>query len=160
MAEGSPWHLEKFRAKNGKTQFPTARRTFGGKIRPPQKFLPKIAELFYSLRFGQPDLQGREIAKYMVSRPFWPRAALGTSGPKTEKHNFLELGRRLGGKSIRPKSFSQKLRNFFTVCVLADRTPGGGKSQNTVFLGPFGLGQPLALGEIPGQKGKNTISWS
>ena len=76
-------HLEKFRtqAKNGKTQSPGARGTFGGKIRPPQNFLPEIAQLFYILCFGR-----------------------------------------------------------------LDRTARGGKSQNTGFSGPFGLGQPLALG--------------
>ena len=63
-------------------------------------------------------------------------------------------GALLGEKSVRPKSFSQKVRNFFTCCVLADQTPRGGKSQNTGFLGPFWLGQLLALGEIPGQKRK------
>ena len=60
----------------------------------------------------------------------------------------------MGGKSIHPKSFSPKVRNFFTFCILADRTPKGGKSQNTGFPGPFGLGQPLALREIPGQNRK------
>ena len=66
------------RAENRKTQFPGARGTFGEKILPPENFLPKIAQLFYNLRFGRPDPQGREIAKYWFSRPFWPRAALGT----------------------------------------------------------------------------------
>ena len=65
-----------------------------------------------------------------------------------------ELGALLGGKSVRPKSFSRKMRNFFTFCVLADRTPRSGKSQNTGFLGPFGPGQPLALREIRAQNGK------
>ena len=50
-----PWHLEKFRAKNRKMQFPGARGTFGGEIPPPQKFLPKIAQLFDVLRFDRPD---------------------------------------------------------------------------------------------------------
>ena len=84
-------------------------------------------------------------------------------GSKTEKHNFPELWALLGKKPVRPKSFSPKLRIFFTFCVLADqpdRTPRGGKSQNTGFLGPFGLGQPLALREIPDQKQENTISQS
>ena len=61
----------------------------------------------------------------------------------------------MGKKSVRPKSLSQKLRNFFTFCVLADQTPTGGKSQSTGFLGPFGLGQPLALIDIPGGKQNN-----
>ena len=71
----APWHLEKFRAQNRETQFPGARGTFGGETHPPQKFLPKIARLFYFLRFDRPDTQGREIAKYWVFRPFWPRVA-------------------------------------------------------------------------------------
>ena len=42
------------------------------------------------------------------------------------------------------------VHNFLTVYVLTDRTPTGGKSQNMGFLGHFGLGQPLALAEVPG----------
>ena len=42
------------------------------------------------------------------------------------------------------------VRNFFTFYVLAERTPTGGKSQNTGISGHFGLGRPLALTEIPG----------
>ena len=84
-------HLEKFRARaeNSKTQFPGAGGTFGGELCPPKKFLPEIAQLFYCLCFGRLDPHGWEIAKYWFFRPFWPRAALGTSrnsGPKTEKH--------------------------------------------------------------------------
>ena len=77
-------HLFEIRARvrNGKPRFPRARGTLGGEIRPPQKFLLKIAHFFYILRFGRPD-------------------------------------------------------------------PQGGKPHNTGFLGPFVLGQPLALGEIP-----------
>ena len=59
---------------------------------------------------------------------------------------------------VRPTSFSPKLHNLFTVCVLANRTPRGGKSRNIGILGPVGLGQPLALREIPGRNRKNTIS--
>ena len=105
-------HVEKFkaRAKNRKTQFPGGRGTFGEQIRPPQRFLPEIAQLFYILHFGRPDPQGRKIAKYGVSRPFWPRAlgAYKNSGPKTEKHHFPVLEALLGENSVRPKSFSQK----------------------------------------------------
>ena len=59
-------HSVKFsaRAKSRKMQFPGARDTFVQKIRPPQNFLPEIAQLSYLLRFGRPDPQGREIAKY------------------------------------------------------------------------------------------------
>ena len=154
-------HLEKFRAENRKMQFPGARGTFGGKIRPPQKFLPEIAQLFYILRFRRPDPQGRETAEYCFFRPLWPRQPLGTerdSGPKTEKCNFPELGALFGGKSVCPKIFSQKVHNFFTFCVLAKRTPRGGKWQNTGFLGTLGLAQPLALREILGRTKKNTNS--
>ena len=103
----APWHLNKFPVENRKTQFPGARGTFGNKIHSPQKFLPKIAQLFWILCFGRP--QWRKIAKYWSFRPFWPRAALGTwrnSGPgsKTEKSDFPELGvpKRRGKKSYHP----------------------------------------------------------
>ena len=72
-----------------------------------------------------------------------------------EKFNFPVLGALLGGKYGSPKSFSPKVRNFFTVYVLADRTPTGGKSRNMGVLGRFGLGRPLALVEILGGKQKN-----
>ena len=52
----------------------------------------------------------------------------------------------------RPKSFSQKARKFFTFCISIDRTPRGVKSQNTGFLGPFGLGQPLGTERNSGPK--------
>ena len=46
--------LEKFRdrAETRKPQFPGARGTFAKKNRPSQNFLPKIVQLFYTLRFG------------------------------------------------------------------------------------------------------------
>ena len=70
-------------------KFPGARGTFEEKIRPPQKFLPRIAELFYILGFGRPDPEGREIAEYWFFGPFWPKVALDTernpgAGPETE----------------------------------------------------------------------------
>ena len=54
-------------------------------------------QLSDSLRFGRPDPQGQEIAKYGYFRPFWPRTAFGTwrnhgRGLKTEKRNFPALG--------------------------------------------------------------------
>ena len=155
-------HLEKFWdwAKNRKTQFPGAR---GPKIEKKRYHTIRdgCPQLFYILRFDRLDPQGREITKYWVSRRFWPRAALGTwrnLGAKTEKCNFPELGAHLGGKSIRPKSFSQKVRNLFTICVLANRTRRAGKSQNTGVLDTFGPGRPLALREIPGRTKKSTNS--
>ena len=50
-------------------------------------------------------------------------------------------------------------RNFFTFYVLPDRTPTGGKSQNTGILGHLSLGRPLALTEISGlgRNQKNAI---
>ena len=39
---------------------------------------------------------------------------------------------------------------FFAFYVLPDWTPTGGKLPNTGIFGSFGLGQPLALREIPG----------
>ena len=63
-----------------------------------------------------------------------------------------------GGGSGRPKSLSPKVRNFFTFYVSADRTPRGGKSQNTGGLGHFGLGQPLELRKILGRRQKNINS--
>ena len=73
-ALGTPWRGP----KREKTQFPGARGTFGGGIRPPQKFLPEIAQLFDVFRFGRPDRQGQEIAKSWFFGLFWPRTALGT----------------------------------------------------------------------------------
>ena len=72
-------------------QFSSAMGTLGGGIRSLQKFLPEIAQSLYVFRFGQPDPQGLEIAKYWFCRPFWPGTALGTPGRKTEKRNFPVL---------------------------------------------------------------------
>ena len=93
------------------------------------------------------------LGHFGLGRPLALREIPGL-GRKRKKCNFLVLGALLGGKSGRPKSFSPKVRNFFTCCVLADRTPTAGKSRNTGILGHFGLGRPLALREIPGPSGK------
>ena len=69
-------HLEKFRAqvKNGKSQFPDAR---GPEIKKKVTTLSgMVVRKFF--KFCVSTDQGREIAKYGFSRPFWPRAALGT----------------------------------------------------------------------------------
>ena len=89
-------------------QFPGARGTFGGKIRLPQKFLPEIAQLFYILRFGRPDPQGREITKYGFSGPFWPRAAPW----------HLEKFRAKNRKKIRPphKFIPKSAQQFYILC--------------------------------------------
>ena len=48
------------------------------------------------------------------------------------KHKIKFPGARgtLGGGTRPPTNFSPKFRNLLTVCVLADQTPTGGKSQN------------------------------
>ena len=79
---------------------------------------------------------------------FWARV-------KNRKAQFSAPRGTFGGETIRPKSFSQKVRNFFAFCVLADRTLRGGKRQNTAVLVAFGLGQ---LREILGQGTKHAIS--
>ena len=61
---------------------------------------------------------------------------LGARGPETKKQSYPLSG--------------MVVRNFFTVYVLADRNPRGGKSRNTGILGHFGPGRPLALIEITG----------
>ena len=152
MAQDGLWHLEKSRARaeNGKKRnfpalgVPKSKKTSYHAIR------DGCPQPVYILRFGRPDPHGQEIAKYGYFRPFWPRTALGTygnpgAGPKTEKCNFLVLGALFGKTSGRPKSFSPKVRNFFTFYVFADGSPTGEKSQNTGVLGHFGLGRPLAL---------------
>ena len=123
-----------FLGETDKRNFPVLEVLLGRKS---GRFLPEIAQPFYGLRFGRPDPHGQEIAKYLVFGPFWPRTALGTkrnSGRKTEKRNFPVLEALWGGaESGHPKIFSPKLRNFFTLSVLADRTPRGEKLRNAVF---------------------------
>ena len=110
-------HLRKFRAraKNRKTQFCGPRGTFGGGNRPPQKFLPKTAHLFFFFRFDRPDPQGREIAKYWGFRPFWPRAApwhLEKFWVEAEKRDFPELGALLQNKPAAPKVAPENCATF------------------------------------------------
>ena len=152
--------------KTEKRYFPVLKALLGGKSGRPKSFSPKLRNFFYVFRFGRPDPQGQEIAKYWFFRPFWPRTALGTernSGRKTEKHNFPVLEALLGGGSSRPKSFSPKLRIFFTFSFwpLGQPDPQGReitKCEIAKSLGHFGPRQPLALREIPGQKRKSTTS--
>ena len=86
----------------------------------------------------------------MVFRKFLGNQFIFGRTPTGRKRwsNFPMLEVLLGGESGRPKSFSPKLRKFFTLYVLADWTPRGGKSENTGVLGRFGTGQSLALKEI------------
>ena len=70
----------------------------------------------------------------------------GARGPKTEKKNTTLSG--------------MVVRNFLTFYVLTDRTPRGGKNAKYKNFGPFGLGRPLALIEIPGPGRKQKIAIS
>ena len=58
------------RAENTKMQFPSARGTFGGEIRPPKKFSPKLRNFLMFSDLADRTPPGREIAKYWVFRPF------------------------------------------------------------------------------------------
>ena len=134
-----------------KRDFPEVGALLGGNPSAP-KFSPRNCATFFHFVFWPTRPTGAGHRKIRLSGPFWPRAALGTwrnCGPKTEKRDFRELGE----KYVLPKSFSQKLRNLFTFCAFADRTPSGGEIAKKI-----GLGRPLTLREIPGQKRKNTIS--
>ena len=98
---------------------------------------------------------GRGRDNSWVFRPFWPRAApwhLDKFRAENRKTRFPGARGTFATKNRTPKSFSRKPRNFFTFCVLTDRTPRGGESQNTGFLGPFGLGQPLGTKRNSGLK--------
>ena len=104
-------------------------------------------------------------AQRVIYWVFGPLGAAGTwrnSGPgsKTEKHNFPEIGVPKRKKKVTTPS-GMVVRHFVTFYVLTDQTSTGGKTRNTGILGHFGLGRPLALGEIPspGQKRKIAISW-
>ena len=61
-----------------------------------------------------------------------------------KKHIFPVLGVPKQNKKVTTLS-GMVVRNFFTLYILADRTPRGGKSQNTGIVGHFGLGRPLVL---------------
>ena len=76
------------------------------------------------------------------------REILGLSQNR-EKHKFPVQGVPKQKKKVAKQS-GMVVRNFFTLYVLADRTPRGGKSQNMGISGHFGPGRPLALREIPG----------
>ena len=126
----------------------------------PKNFSPALGNIFTFCVFADRTPRGGKSQNTGFLGPLGLGQPLGTwrnSWPKTGKHNFPEVGGLLGNKSARSKIFSPKSCNFFTFCVLADRTPTGGKSQHTGVLGPFGLGQPLAQINSR-QKRKNTIS--
>ena len=55
------WRNSGPRRKTRKTQFPGARGTFGGEIRPPTKFLLEIPQLFYFFPPGPPRTENCKI---------------------------------------------------------------------------------------------------
>ena len=132
--------------KSEKHNFPELGALLGKKSVCPRNFSLKLCNFFTFCVLAHRTPRGGKSQNTGFLGHFGLGQPLGTyrnSGPKTEKCNILELGAFLEKKSVRPKSFSQKLRNFFAFCVFAVWTPRGGKSQNTGFLGPFGLAQPL-----------------
>ena len=119
-------HLKKFRARgeNTKTQFLGARGTFGETIRPSQKFLPEIAQLFYVLFWpaGPPGAGNREILG--LYRLFWPRTLTylrDSPGEKQKKHNFPVLGALSGGKTLSDKKNPQVTKKISTVKKIVNR---------------------------------------
>ena len=119
---------EKFRAGNRKMQFPGARGTFEEKIRPPQKFLPVIAQLFYIL--GEKSKNTGFLGPFGLGQP------LGTkrnSGPKTEKRDFPELGALSGEKFVRPKISPQNCATFLHFVFWPSGPPRTGNREILVF---------------------------
>ena len=114
--------------KTGKRNFPG---TFGGKIRPPPKFIHNIAQLFYICVLADHTPKGRKSQNTGLLGPFGLGQPLGTwrnSGPKTEKYNFPELGALLAfRKKIRPpqKILPKGAQLFYILCF--GRTDGQGR---------------------------------
>ena len=110
--------------------------------------------------FGPPRCS--ETVIYWGFGPFLAASTQRSSGPgpKTEKHNFPVLGVPKRKKIITTLS-RMVVCNFLTFYVLTDRTPTGGKTQNTRIWGHFGLGRPLALEQFlgPGRQQKIAIFW-
>ena len=105
-------------------------------------------------------LPNQTLGHFGLGRPLALREIPGLG---RKRRNAIYGARGTFGETIPPPQiFSPNVRNFLTFYVLADRTPMGGKSRNTGFLGHFGLGRPLALRQIPGldRKRKNAISRS
>ena len=135
-------HLEKFRArvKNGKTQFPGARgpkktTTLSGMV--VRNFFT-----FYVLPDRTPRGGKSRNTGILGHFGLWHFGKSRAWAENGKKCNFPALGVPKARKKVTTLS-GMVVRNFFTLCVLTDRTPRGGKSQNTGLLGPFGLGQPL-----------------
>ena len=134
---------EIFRPKTEKHNFLELGGILQRKSVRPKRFSQKV-QLFYILRFGRPDPQGQEIAKYGFFRPVWPRAALGTernSGPKTEKCNFPELGALFWGEIHPPQKFLPKSAQLFY--ILCFRRPDPHRRQIAKY-GGFGHFWPRA----------------
>ena len=140
----------------GEKQKNTARGTFRKKSVCPKSFSLKLRNFSTLCVFANRTPRGGKSQNTGFLGPFGLGQPLGRA--ENGKTQFAGARGTFGKKSVRPKSFSPKLRNFFTFCALAGRNPTGGKSQITAVLGTFGLGQPLALREIQGRKQKNAIS--
>ena len=81
-------------------------------------------------------------------RPGRPLALREIPVAETEKHNFPAL--RVPKSKAKVTTLSGMVFcNFFTLCVLPDRTPTGWKSQNTGISGHFGLGTERNPGAGP-----------
>ena len=96
---------------------------------------------------------------------FWPVLGRGhlekfRARVKNGKPRFPGARGTFGGKIRLPQKFLPEIAQLFLRQVLADWTPRGGKSQNTGFLGPFGLGQPLGTYRNYRPKTENAISRS
>ena len=110
---------------------------------------------------GAPGAGNRKIRGFqaiLAQDGFWH---LKKSRARAENGKMQFPGARgtFGGEIRTPQKFlPESAQLFFTFYGLADRTPTGGKSRNTGFLGHFGLGRPLARREILGGKQKNRNS--
>ena len=127
-----------------KMQFTGARGTVGKKNPSAPKFYPRSCATFYILRFGPSEPQGQEIAKYWVYRPFWPRAAPWPLEFRAgnRKTHFTGARGTFRKKIRRAQKFLTEVAQLCYLLRFRRPNPQGGKSQNTGFLGPFGVGQP------------------
>ena len=126
----STWTMEASRAPRGSTGAPflVISGHFGPAWGPTSKMLPRYPGWF-SATFSATAFFSVGNGNLMA---VWPVLALGTqrnSGPgrETQKCNFPVLEALLRGKSSRPKSFSQKLRNFFHTFRFGRPDPQGRK---------------------------------
>ena len=115
-----------------------------------KKRLPRCRGWF-SATFSGTFFSGRTPTVILVG--FWPVLGLGhleKSRAWAENMKKQFSGAR-GPKMEKKRATLSRMvvRSFLRVYVLTERTPTGRKTRNKRILGHFGLGQPLALGEIP-----------